>query len=100
MAGFWHRLGRTLRREAAFCRCLLAHPETPRLSKWLLGAALAYAWLPLDLIPDWIPGLGQLDDLVLIPLLVWLAVRLVPAHVVAACRPDGPRGTCPACRGG
>jgi uncharacterized membrane protein YkvA (DUF1232 family) len=60
-------------------------PRTPRVSKWLLGAAVAYLASPVDLVPDFIPILGQLDDLVIVPTLVWLATRLVPGDVVAEC---------------
>lgn len=51
----------------------------------LLGLAIGYALLPFDLIPDWIPVLGLLDDVILLPLLVWLALRSVPADVYAQC---------------
>ena len=61
-------------------------PRTPRVSKWLLGAALAYLASPVDLVPDFIPILGQLDDLVIVPTLIWLATRFVPRDVVAECR--------------
>lgn len=58
---------------------LLRHPRTPRLPKLVALVVLAYALSPIDLIPDFIPVLGQLDDLVLIPLGVALVVRLTPA---------------------
>ena len=57
---------------------LFKHPQTPRAAKWVAIAVLAYAASPIDLIPDFIPVLGQLDDLILIPLGVALAVRLTP----------------------
>ncbi|WKB52190.1 YkvA family protein [Eleftheria terrae] len=57
---------------------LFQHPETPRLAKCVAVAVLAYAVSPIDLIPDFIPVLGQLDDLVLLPLGVALAVKLTP----------------------
>lgn len=47
---------------------------------------MAYAASPIDLIPDFIPILGHLDDVVIVPLLIWLALRLIPKDVVVACR--------------
>jgi len=57
---------------------LVRHPDTPRAAKLVAWAVLAYALSPIDLIPDFIPLLGLLDDVVLIPLGVALVVRLVP----------------------
>ena len=57
---------------------LARHPQTPRAAKWVALAVIAYAVSPIDLIPDFIPVLGLLDDLVLIPLGVALVVRLTP----------------------
>lgn len=73
-------------RELEVYRLLLKHPRTPRASRWLLAAAIAYAVSPIDLIPDFIPVIGHLDDLVILPVLIWLALRLIPAEVVAECR--------------
>ena len=70
-------------REIGFYRAVLADPRTPRAARWLLGLALAYAVSPVDLIPDFIPVLGHLDDVLLVPLLLWLALRLIPKDVIA-----------------
>lgn len=61
-------------------------PRTPWFAKLLAGAVVAYALSPIDLIPDFIPVLGYLDDLLLLPLGIWLAIRLVPAEVMHDCR--------------
>jgi uncharacterized membrane protein YkvA (DUF1232 family) len=64
---------------------LFRHPHTPRAAKWVAILVLAYAISPIDLIPDFIPVLGQLDDLVLVPLGVALAIRLTPPAHWQAC---------------
>jgi uncharacterized membrane protein YkvA (DUF1232 family) len=60
---------------------LFKHPDTPRPAKWVAVAVLAYALSPIDLIPDFIPVLGLLDDVVLLPLGIALAVKLTPSHL-------------------
>ena len=52
---------------------------------------VAYALSPVDLIPDWIPGIGYVDDLVLIPIGVAIVVRMIPAEVMAECRREAKR---------
>ncbi len=61
-------------------------PRTPQRGKFYIGLALAYIVSPLDLIPDWIPVIGWLDDLVVVPLLLALARRNIPENVLADCR--------------
>ena len=62
------------------------HPATPWYAKLLVAAIVAYALSPIDLIPDFIPIVGYLDDLVLIPIGIALAIKLVPPSVLAECR--------------
>lgn len=62
------------------------HPKTPWYAKVLAAGVAAYALSPIDLIPDFIPVLGYLDDLLLVPAGIALAVRLIPADVLAQCR--------------
>ena len=75
-----------LKQRLRYYRRVAAHPETPRLAKWLLVAAIAYALSPIDLIPDWIPVLGHLDDVLIVPGLVAVALLLVPEEVKRECR--------------
>jgi uncharacterized membrane protein YkvA (DUF1232 family) len=58
-------------------------PRTPWYARWLALAVVGYALSPIDLIPDFIPVLGYLDDLLLVPLGIWLVLRLVPPQVMA-----------------
>lgn len=62
------------------------HPQTPWYAKVFVAAVVAYAVSPIDLIPDFIPVLGYLDDLVLIPLGIVVAIRMIPSHILAECR--------------
>ena len=62
------------------------HPATPWYAKALGVFVVAYALSPIDLIPDFIPVLGYVDDVLLLPGLIWLAIRLLPPDVVADCR--------------
>lgn len=62
------------------------HADTPWAAKLLCVFVVAYALSPIDLIPDFIPVLGYLDDVILLPCLIWIAVRLVPPSVLAECR--------------
>jgi uncharacterized membrane protein YkvA (DUF1232 family) len=59
-----------------------SHPDTPLSAKVLGCFALAYALSPIDLVPDFIPILGYVDDLLLLPGLVWLAIHLLPEQVL------------------
>ena len=60
---------------------LVRHPDTPRAPKIIALLVLAYAVSPIDLIPDFIPVLGLVDDVILVPLGIALAVRLTPPHL-------------------
>ncbi|NMM77072.1 hypothetical protein B2J88_12130 [Rhodococcus sp. SRB_17] len=62
------------------------HPQTPWYAKALGVFVVAYALSPIDLIPDFIPVLGYVDDVLLLPGLIWLTIRLLPPEVLAECR--------------
>lgn len=76
----------SIKREARVWTLVWKDPRTPRAARWCLGAALAYLASPVDIVPDFIPILGQLDDILIVPGLVWLATRIVPPGVIAECR--------------
>jgi len=79
------RAGR-LKAETLALYLAARHPDTPWYAKLLVAAIVAYAFSPIDLIPDFIPIVGYLDDLLLIPLGIALAIKLVPPPVLAECR--------------
>lgn len=73
---------KTLKREALTLWIAARDPRTPAGAKLLAGAMAAYAFSPIDLIPDFIPVLGLLDDVIIIPLGVWLVLRMIPPPLV------------------
>lgn len=75
-----------VKRDAVMLWFARLHPDTPFFAKALCFFAVAYALSPIDLIPDFIPILGYLDDALLLPAMIWLAVRLLPKHVIKMCR--------------
>ena len=75
-----------LKRDALALWFARKHPDTPLIVKALCWFVVAYALSPIDLIPDFIPVLGYLDDALLLPGLIWLALRILPAHVIDAGR--------------
>ncbi len=77
---------RRIKRDAMALWFACRHSDTPWYAKALGAFVLAYALSPIDLIPDFIPVLGLLDDAVLLPALIWLTVRLIPEHVLVAAR--------------
>lgn len=78
--------GRELKKKLALYRLVLKDPRTPRLPKVLLWLAIGYTLLPFDLIPDFLPIIGHIDDVIIVPLLIVLALRLIPVEVIEDCR--------------
>ena len=75
-----------LKREVYALYLAVRDPGTPWYAKLLGVAVVGYALSPIDLIPDFIPVLGLLDDLILVPAGIALVLRMVPAEVMARCR--------------
>jgi uncharacterized membrane protein YkvA (DUF1232 family) len=64
----------------------LTHKDTPKLAKIMIVISVGYACSPIDLIPDFIPVLGFLDDVLLLPLLIMIAIKLIPDDILKECR--------------
>ena len=77
---------RTLKIETYALALAARDPRVPWYARAFMALVVAYAFSPLDLIPDFVPILGYLDDLILVPLGIWLALKMVPAPIMAECR--------------
>lgn len=64
------------------------NPEVPLLAKILIALVVAYALSPIDLIPDFIPVIGYLDDLLILPVGIWLAIKSIPDNIWQQCLQD------------
>ncbi len=77
---------RNLKTETFALYLAVRDPRTPWYAKLLVAGIVGYAFSPIDLIPDFVPVLGYLDDLILIPLGITLAIKMIPQPVLAECR--------------
>ena len=77
------RWARTLKRDVHALYLAARDPRVPWIAKALAVLVAGYALSPIDLIPDFIPVLGYLDDLIIVPLGIWLAVQLIPPEIMA-----------------
>ncbi len=75
-----------LKREILALFLAYKRKETPLYAKIIIGMVVGYALSPIDLIPDFIPVLGYLDDLLILPLGIALAIKLVPKNILEECR--------------
>ncbi len=85
----WQRLkswAKALRKDVLTLWFAGRHPDTPFAAKLLALGIAAYALSPIDLIPDFIPVLGYLDELILLPIGIFLCLRMIPEPVLAQCR--------------
>jgi uncharacterized membrane protein YkvA (DUF1232 family) len=78
-------IGSDLKRKLKIYRLVYKEKRTPSLAKSLLGLALGYTLLPFDLIPDFTPVIGHFDDVIIVPLLIILALKMIPTEVVEDC---------------
>ncbi|TPL77950.1 DUF1232 domain-containing protein [Mesorhizobium sp. B2-3-13] len=94
------RWARAVKRDVVALWLAARDPRVPWYAKVAAGAVAAYALSPIDLIPDFIPVLGYLDDLIIVPLGILLAVKLIPADLMAEFRAEAIRRSKPTSRGG
>ena len=73
---------KTLKKEINIFRLILKDKRTPIPAKVLLGLAIGYLLLPFDIIPDFIPVLGQIDDIIIVPVLFYAALKLIPKNII------------------
>ena len=78
----WKLRARRLKRETYALWLAARDPRVPWYAKLLVGAVVAYALSPIDLIPDFIPVVGYLDDLILVPLGIVLVIRMIPSEIM------------------
>lgn len=79
---------RALKKEVKALYLAYKHPDVPWYAKALIILVVGYALSPIDLIPDFIPVLGYLDDLILIPLGVSVAIKMIPVNIMEECRQE------------
>jgi uncharacterized membrane protein YkvA (DUF1232 family) len=82
----WTQQVKQLKAETYALYLAYKDPRTPWYARVAAAAVVAYAFSPIDLIPDFIPVLGHLDDLILVPLGIILAIKLIPAPIMTECR--------------
>lgn len=82
----WKSWARRLKQELYALYLAYRDPRVPWYARVLAAGVLAYAFSPFDLIPDFIPIIGYLDDLILVPLAIAIVLRMIPPGVMAECR--------------
>ena len=80
------QLAKKLKKETYTIYLASSDPRVPWYARMLAGVTVAYAFSPIDLIPDFIPIIGYLDDLIVVPLGIWLVIKMIPPAVLAECR--------------
>ena len=84
----WRQRARNLKTDIPALLLSLKNKDTPIVAKLLVMIIVFYALSPIDLIPDFIPLLGYLDDVIILPALITVTIRLIPKDVFAQCRTE------------
>ena len=80
------QLAKQLKQETYAIYLASIDQRVPWYARVLAGVTVAYAFSPIDLIPDFIPIIGYLDDLIIVPLGIWLVIKMIPPEILAECR--------------
>ena len=86
MKGRFRWILKTSKNRLKIFSCIYRHPDTPRFARFILWAIIIYALSPVDIIPDWIPVLGQLDDLIIISLGILIVSKFISRKILTECR--------------
>ena len=86
MLGKLKSVVKTIKKEIEVYQLVLKDKRTPGLAKWLLGIAVGYLLMPFDIIPDFIPVAGQIDDVIIVGGLVFIALKMIPKEVMEEAR--------------
>ena len=81
----WKRRARQLSAQTYALYLAYRHPKTPWYAKVFAALIVGYVFSPIDPIPDFIPGVGLLDEMVVVPIGVWIAAKMVPRDVLEEC---------------
>ncbi len=82
----WREKAKQLKKELKVIKCAIKSKKVPWYAYAVAGITVAYAISPIDLIPDFIPVIGHLDDLVLVPLGIYISLKLIPDFILKECR--------------
>ncbi|MDR2796741.1 MAG: DUF1232 domain-containing protein [Treponema sp.] len=80
--------GKEITRNLSVLYIAYKRKDVPIIAKIIIIAAIVYGLSPIDLIPDFIPVLGYLDDLLILPLLIYLSIKVIPKHILEECREE------------
>src|ERR671928_907927 len=82
----WKRWARQLSAQTYALYLAYRHPKTPWYAKVFAALTVGYVFSPIDPIPDFIPGVGLLDEMVVVPMGVWVAAKMIPRQVMEECQ--------------
>jgi len=86
MKGRFRWILKTSKNRLKVFSCIYRHPDTPGFARFILWAIIIYALSPVDIIPDWIPVLGQLDDLIIITVGISILYKFIPENIMRECK--------------